>query len=173
MASDDLLGWLRRLGRVACGDPFGRGVPGSADARTTSAQWCFDALPSEEPGVDRQPAGSEHRQRAGDGCCEKAPNGGSPVVRISEIATTATTAPATGVHNPAMRRSADSASEAEATIMCNGGSLHSLGPACQRTTAPTTSRISSKPIPGQPPANVEYRRRNTYLDTIIRRGGAM
>ena len=29
-------------------------------------------------------------------------------------------------------------------------------------------RISSKPMPGQPPANVEYRRRNTYLDTIIR-----
>ena len=56
--------------------------------------------------------------------------------------------------------------------MCNGGSLHSLGPACQRTTAPTTSRMSSKPMPGQPPANVEYRRRNTYLDTIIRRGGA-
>ena len=39
------------------------------------------------------------------------PTGGSPVVRISEIATTATTAPATGVHNPAMRRSAASASE--------------------------------------------------------------
>ena len=53
-------------------------------------------------------------------------------------------------------------------MMCNGGSLHSFGPACQRTTAPTTSRISSKPMPGQPPANVEYRRRNTYLDTIIR-----
>ena len=56
--------------------------------------------------------------------------------------------------------------------MCNGGSLHSLGPACQRRTAPTTSRMTSRPMPGQPPANVEYRRRNTYLDTIIRRGGA-
>ena len=56
--------------------------------------------------------------------------------------------------------------------MCNGGPLHSPGPACQSTTAPTTSRISSKAIPGEPPANVEYRRRNTYLDTIIRRGGA-
>ena len=95
----------------------------------------------------------------------------SPVVRISEIATTATTAPATGVHNPAMRRSAASASDAEAT-MGNGRPLDSPGPARQRTTAPTTSRINSKAIPGQPPANVEYRRRNTYLDTIIRRGGA-
>ena len=136
------------------------------------ARWCFDALPSEEPGVDRQPAGPEHRQRASQSLLLE---GGHlevrPFVRISEIATTATTAPATGVHNPAMRRSAASASDAEAT-MCNGGPLDSPGPACQRTTAPTTSRISSKAIPGQPPANVEYRRRNTYLDTIIRRGGA-
>ena len=37
---------------------------------------------------------------------------------------------------------------------------------------PTPSRISSKPRPGQPPANVEYKRRNAYLHTIIRRGGA-
>ena len=56
--------------------------------------------------------------------------------------------------------------------MCNGGSLQSRGPTYQRTTAPTTRRMSSKPMPGQPPANVEYRRRNTYLDPIIRRGGA-
>jgi len=95
----------------------------------------------------------------------------SPVLRISEIATAAITAPATGVHNPAMRRSAASARDPE-TTMCNGGPLHSLGPACQRTTAPTTSRINSKAIPGPPPANVEYRRRNTSLETIIRRGGA-
>ena len=90
----------------------------------------------------------------------------SPVLRMSEIATTATTAPATGVHNPAMRRSAASASDAEAT-MSNGGPLHSPGPARQSTTAPTTSRISSRAIPGAPPANVEYRRRNTYLEMII------
>jgi hypothetical protein len=95
----------------------------------------------------------------------------SPVLRISEIATTATTAPATGVHNPAMRRSAASASAAEAT-MSNGGPLHRPGPACQSTTAPTTSRISSKAIPGEPPANVEYRRRNRSLEMIIRRGDA-
>ena len=100
-----------------------------------------------------------------------APFRSSPVVRISKIATTATTAPATGVHNPAMRRSAASASDAEAT-MCNGEPLDSPEPACQSTTAPTTSRISNKAIPGEPPANVEYRRRNTYLDTIIRRGDA-
>jgi hypothetical protein len=95
----------------------------------------------------------------------------SPVVRIPETATTATTAPANGVHNPTMRRSAASASDAEATIG-NGRPLDSPGPARQRTTAPTTSRINSKAIPGQPPANVEYKRRNRYLNTIVRRGGA-
>jgi hypothetical protein len=52
-------------------------------------------------------------------------------------------------------------------MMCNGEPLHSLGPVCQRTTAPTTRRISNRPAPGQPPAKVEYRRRNTDLDTII------
>jgi hypothetical protein len=83
---------------------------------------------------------------------------------ISKIATTATTAPAMGVHNPAMRRSAASISEAQRMMMCNGEPLHSLGPACQRTTAPTTRRISSRPAPGQPPAKVEYRRRNADLD---------
>ena len=40
-------------------------------------------------------------------------------------------------------------------LASNGGPLHSIGPACHRTTAPTTSRISSKAIPGPPPANVE------------------
>jgi hypothetical protein len=95
----------------------------------------------------------------------------SPVLRISEIAITATTAPATGVHNPAMRNSAARAMDAE-TTMCNSELLDSPAPACQSTTAPTTSRISNNAIPGAPPANVEYKRRNTYLDTIIRRGGA-
>ena len=83
------------------------------------------------------------------------PTGGPLVVKISEITTTAATAPASGVHNPMMRRSAAAASDAEAMITCNGGSLNSRGPACQRTTAPTPSRISNRPIPGQPPANVE------------------
>ena len=38
---------------------------------------------------------------------------------------------------------------------CNGGSLHSVGPARTRRTEPTTRRMSSKPMPGQLPANVE------------------
>ena len=36
------------------------------------------------------------------------------------------------------------------------------------TTGPMTSRMSSKPMPGQLPANVEYRRRNAHLHTSIR-----
>jgi hypothetical protein len=46
--------------------------------------------------------------------------------------------------------------------MANDGSCHSLRPLLTRRTAPTTPRISSKPMPGQPPANVEYSRRNTH-----------
>jgi hypothetical protein len=54
--------------------------------------------------------------------------------------------------------------------MCNGWSLHSFGPVPTKRTEPMTRRMTSKPMPGQPPANVEYRRRNTYLDSIIPRG---
>jgi len=51
--------------------------------------------------------------------------------------------------------------------MRNGGPLNSPALACQKTTEPTTTRISNNAMPGGPPANVEYSRRNTYLDTII------
>ena len=37
--------------------------------RTTSSQCCVDTLPSEEPGVDRQPTGPEHGQRGANRCC--------------------------------------------------------------------------------------------------------
>ena len=100
-------------------------------------------------------------------------NRSSPDVRIWEISITAMTAPAKGVHSPAASRSPEPASDAAGRAIGNAGSVHSCGPARTRRTEPTTRRMSSKPIPGQLPANVEYRRRNTYLHTIIRRGGAM
>jgi hypothetical protein len=58
------------------------------------------------------------------------------------------------------------------SVVCTGRSLHSCRPTPRRRTEPTTRRMTSKPMPGQPPANVEYSRRNLYLGTIIRRGGA-
>ena len=77
-----------------------------------------------------------------------------------------------GVQSPATRRSPNIASDAEVSVMCDGGSPHSTSPVFTRRTQPTTRRMTSRPMPGQPPANVEYRRRNTYLDPIIRRGNA-
>jgi hypothetical protein len=40
-----------------------------------------------------------------------------------------------------------------------GGSLQSVKLALPINAEPTTKRISSKPVPGQPPANVEHKRR--------------
>jgi len=40
-----------------------------------------------------------------------------------------------------------------------GGSLNSVKLALTVSAEPATTRIRSKPVPGQPPANVEYRRR--------------
>ena len=39
--------------------------------------------------------------------------------------------------------------------MCNGGSLHSIGPRTSNDDRADDQRISSKPMPGQLPANVE------------------
>jgi len=93
----------------------------------------------------------------------RATTGCSSILRICEIANAATIAPATGVHRPTTRRSAARPSEAELSATRNDGSCHSLRPVSTRRTAPTTPRISSKPMPGQLPANVEYSRRNTHL----------
>ena len=46
--------------------------------------------------------------------------------------------------------------------LIGGGSLHSLKLARTISAEPATRRMRSKPVPGQPPANVEYRRRNTH-----------
>jgi hypothetical protein len=73
---------------------------------------------------------------------------------ISQISMTTTTDPARGAQSPAMR-SPDAARGAEVTIVCNGGSFHSFGPATRRRTEPTTRRMTSKPRPGQLLANVE------------------
>ncbi len=47
-------------------------------------------------------------------------------------------------------------------VMFSEGSPHNRKPARTTSTEPTTKRIRSKPVPGQPPANVEYNRRNTH-----------
>jgi hypothetical protein len=44
-----------------------------------------------------------------------------------------------------------------------GGSLRSVKPARTTSAEPATTRIRSNPVPGQPPANVEYRRRKVRI----------
>jgi hypothetical protein len=89
------------------------------------------------------------------------------VISSCAISITATTMPAGGVQSPAMRRTPDTITDM-ARVACNGGWLHSAGPAWTTSTEPATTRMSSNPMPGQLSANVEYRRRNTYLGRIFR-----
>jgi len=86
---------------------------------------------------------------------------GSPGnVRICQISVKATTVPAIGVHSPGTRRIPDpTKSAAVIVVFIGGGSLQSIEVARTISAEPTTERMRSKPMPGQPPANVEYRRR--------------
>ena len=94
---------------------------------------------------------------------------GSPAsVKICHIATRATSVPAIGVHSPGISRSPDPTRHADASVVTlTGGAPHSVELARTTSAEPTTSRMSSKPAPGQPVANVEYRRRNQDLPTVL------
>ena len=84
------------------------------------------------------------------------------IVRICQVSIKASNAPTMGVHRPGMRRSPHPARTADVIVVVTGGSLHSIAPARTTSAEPATRRMRSKPVPGQPPANVEYRRRNTH-----------
>jgi hypothetical protein len=79
---------------------------------------------------------------------------------IFQTSVSAIEMPATGVHKPAMSRiPAPIKSMAGIVTFIGGGSLNSVTPAPMARAEPATTRIRSNPVPGQPPANVEYRRR--------------
>jgi hypothetical protein len=81
-------------------------------------------------------------------------------VRMWEISIEATNVPATGVHSPGIRRIPHPAKNTDITVVLIGwGSLHKVALARTISAEPTTKRMRSKPMPGRPPANVEYRRR--------------
>ena len=80
-------------------------------------------------------------------------NGSPSDVTIREISITATAIPAKGVHSPATRSSPGPAKDTKVSVA--GGSPLSCQAAPTRKTEPMTRRMSSKPMPGQPPANVE------------------
>ena len=89
-----------------------------------------------------------------------------PIVMICKISSNATKAPTRGVHRPGMRRSPNPVRNAEIIVVLTSGLLHSAGFARRSSAAPRMTRMRSKPMPGQPPANVEYRRRkNPPFDT--------
>ena len=88
---------------------------------------------------------------------------GSPdIVMICQASTKAINAPAMGVHRPGIRRIPHPARHADVIVLVIGGSFHSIALARITSAEPPTKRMRSKPVPGQPPANVEYRRRNTH-----------
>ena len=65
-----------------------------------------------------------------------------------------------GVHKPAINRiPAPSKRMAGIVTLIGGGSLDSVILAPAASAEPATTRIRSNPVPGQPPANDEYRRR--------------
>jgi hypothetical protein len=76
-------------------------------------------------------------------------------VSSCQVSTEATNVPAMGVHSPGMRRIPEHARTAHVIVVLMGGSVNKIEPARTISAEPTTKRISSKPVPGQPLANVE------------------
>jgi len=82
-------------------------------------------------------------------------------VSILQISINAMEPPAIGVHKPTISSIPAPIKSAVGIVTFMGGrSFHSLELARTISTEPTTTRMRSKPVPGQPPANVEYKRRN-------------
>jgi len=84
------------------------------------------------------------------------------IVRIFQTSMTATEVPTMGVHRPSIKKIPDPKRIAEVIVMFSGASPHSRKVARTTSMQPMTKRMRSKPMPGQPLANVEYRRRTKY-----------
>jgi hypothetical protein len=80
-------------------------------------------------------------------------------VSIFQSWISATETPTMGVHKPAISRIPAPIERTARIVTVRGGSVHSLELARTMSADPTTNRIRSTPMPGQPPANVEYKRR--------------
>jgi hypothetical protein len=87
---------------------------------------------------------------------------------IFQISINAMEVPTIGVHKPTISRIPAPIKSTEGIVKFIGGrSLHSLKPARTTSAEPTTKRMRSKPVPGQPPANVEYRPQNAPFWTLL------
>src|SRR5208282_4094431 len=79
---------------------------------------------------------------------------------IFQTSVMAIATPAMGVHKPAINRiPAPSKRMVGIVTLIGGGSLRRVKQARTTSAEPATARIRSNPVPGQPPANVEYKRR--------------
>ena len=82
---------------------------------------------------------------------------------IFQISINAMEVPTIGVHKPRISSiPAPIKNKAGIVTVIGGRSLHSLKLARTISAEPTTTRMRSNPAPGQPPANVEYKRRKTH-----------
>lgn len=75
--------------------------------------------------------------------------------------------PAIGVQAPAMRRIPQTATTIVAIVAWLGASIQNAGFARRISATQRMTRIRSRPIPGQPPANVEYKRLNDAPFTTL------
>ncbi len=82
------------------------------------------------------------------------------IVNILKTSIRATEIPAIGVHRPVISNMPAAMQSTASMATLIGGSLARREIARTTSAEPTTTRMRSNPIPGQPPANVEYRRRN-------------
>ncbi len=87
-----------------------------------------------------------------------ATNGSPRCARLRKASKKTMKLPTMGVHNPGIRRIPEKP-HATNNRRLAGRSCDGMEYARRIITEPQITRIKSKPIPGQPPANVEYRRR--------------
>jgi len=89
------------------------------------------------------------------------------MVTSLQLSIRATSVPTIGVNSPMMRRIAAAARRTQKIVMGMAGLLSMAEPALLTKANPTTSRIKMRPNPGQPPAKVEYKRRNGRTSQTI------
>lgn len=91
---------------------------------------------------------------------------GACAVRKANVSVRATRVPTIGVNSPRVRRIPAVVRRADTIAVAAGGSLSAVEPTLSIKTVPTTTRIRMRPTPGQPPAKVEYKRRNGRTSPI-------
>ena len=93
------------------------------------------------------------------------------MITTLQLSMSATSVPTIGVYKPMMRRIAAADSRRARIVIGMAGRLSRADPALLTKASPTTNRIKMRPMPGQPPAKVEYKRRNwthlSYTDSNL------